>query len=173
MPPRKSARPPGQSTGQPEITAEVKPAEVLRKFRLVFNEVKAHFQQVEKKAGIGGAQLWALSVVHKHPGIGVNDLARALDIHQSTASNIVRTLVARNLLATDRTEPDRRLVQLQVTDTGKATLKRAPGPFTGVLPAALEQLEPEVLHRLDADLQLLIEVLKPAARGANIPLGQS
>jgi len=44
---------------------------VLRRFRLVFNAVKSHFRAVERKAGISGAQLWALSVVHGHPGIGV------------------------------------------------------------------------------------------------------
>ena len=43
---------------------------VLRRFRLVFNAVKTHFQQVEKKAGVGGAQFWALSVIRAHPGLG-------------------------------------------------------------------------------------------------------
>ena len=67
---------------------------VLRRFRLVFNAVKTHFQQVEKKAGVGGAQLWALSVIHAHPGIGVNSLAAFMDVHQTTASNLVKALVA-------------------------------------------------------------------------------
>jgi len=67
-------------------------ARVLRRFRLVFNAVKAHFQQVERSAGVGGAQLWALSIIREHPGRGVNDLARAMDVKQSTASNLVRAL---------------------------------------------------------------------------------
>ena len=41
----------------------------LRRFRRVFNAVKTHFQQVEKRAGVGGAQLWALSVIGARPGI--------------------------------------------------------------------------------------------------------
>ena len=32
---------------------------VLRKFRRVFNTVRTHFQLVEKKVGVGGAQVWA------------------------------------------------------------------------------------------------------------------
>ncbi|HBZ08040.1 MAG TPA: MarR family transcriptional regulator, partial [Massilia sp.] len=70
---------------------------VLRQFRIVFNAVKNHFRQVERDAGLGGAQLWALSVIAQSPGIGVTDLARALDIHQSTASNLVRALGSRGL----------------------------------------------------------------------------
>ena len=69
------------------------PKRVLRKFRLVFNTVKTHFQSIEKKVGIGGAQVWALSVIANNQGIGVSDLALALDIHQTTASNLVRGLV--------------------------------------------------------------------------------
>lgn len=68
-------------------------ARVLRRFRLVFNAVKTHFQQVEKRTGLGGAQLWALSIIRQRPDIGVGDLANAMDIHQSTASNLVRALL--------------------------------------------------------------------------------
>ena len=38
---------------------------VLRQFRQVFNAVKSHFQQVEKTVGMGGAQVWALSIDRK------------------------------------------------------------------------------------------------------------
>ena len=65
---------------------------MLRQFRVVFNAVRTHFQQVEKKVGIGGAQVWALSVIRRTPGAGVNSLAQAMNIHQSTASNLVRQL---------------------------------------------------------------------------------
>ena len=73
-------------------------ARVLRQFRQIFNAVKTHFQQVEKKVGLGGAQVWALAVIRDRPDIGVGDLARAMNIHQSTASNLVRTLVERELV---------------------------------------------------------------------------
>jgi len=35
--------------------------QVLRQFRLVFGEVRQHFIEVERRVGIGGTQLWALS----------------------------------------------------------------------------------------------------------------
>src|SRR3954467_6258465 len=85
---------------------------VLRRFRLVFNAVKTHFREVEKKAGVAGAQLWALSIIHERPGVSVTDLARAMDVHQSTASNLVRTLVEQELVLAKKTGADRRTVQL-------------------------------------------------------------
>lgn len=147
-------------------------ARVLRRFRLVFNAVKTHFQQVEKRAGVGGAQIWALSVVHANPGLGVNSLAKAMDIHQTTASNLVKALVGAEMLAAERNGSDRRAVQLRVLPAGMHVLRRAPGPFAGVLPGALARLDARTLERLDQDLAALIKELKADEKAAGIPLAQ-
>jgi DNA-binding MarR family transcriptional regulator len=147
-------------------------ARVLRRFRLVFNTVRTHFRAVETKAGISGAQLWALSVVHAHPGIGVSQLARAMDVHQSTASNLLRVLVDKDLVIADRGGEDRRAVQLHATPRAGRVLAKAPGPFTGVLPQALGRLDQATLARLDRDLARLIAELGGDERDANVPLGR-
>ncbi len=144
---------------------------VLRQFRQVFNAVKTHFQQVEKKTGVGGAQLWALSIIRDRPGIGVNALADEMDVHQSTASNLVKTLAERDYIVATKSEQDRRSVQLHILPTGARLLSKAPGPFTGVLPEALAKLDPATLVRLEDDLQELLSVLHTDERAANIPLG--
>lgn len=148
------------------------PARVLRRFRVVFNAVKNHFREVEKKAGVAGAQLWALSVVHDCPGIGVSDLARAMDVHQSTASNLVKTLLERNMVEVRKDATDRRTVQLHLLPAGAKVLRRAPGPFAGVLPEALAALDAQTLSRLDKDLGTLIDALGVDKRDGGIPLGQ-
>lgn len=145
-------------------------ARVLRRFRQVFNAVKTHFQQVERQVGIGGAQVWALSVIQARPGIGVNDLAKALDIRQSTASNLVRALVDRGLVATARSERDRRAVELRLLPPGTQLLAQTPGPFSGVLPVALEQLDEATLARLETDLSRIIELLGADEDAGGLPL---
>lgn len=146
---------------------------VLRRFRLVFNTVKTHFQQVEKQAGIGGAQLWALSLIEDRPGIGTGGLARAMDVHPSTASNLVRALVTRGLVQADKGGADRRAVQLTLLPAGRAVLDKAPGPLSGVLPQALAALDAETLARLDEDLARLVGVLEDGdEHAAKVPLGQ-
>jgi len=143
---------------------------VLRQFRQVFNAVKAHFQQVEKTVGIGGAQVWALSVVRDNPGIGVGALARTMSIHQSTASNLVRTLIDREMVLGVKEGADRRAVQLSLLPAGAKVLKHAPGPFAGLLPDALKSLPPETLARLSEDLGQLIVAIAADEAGASIPL---
>ncbi|MBD8528543.1 MULTISPECIES: MarR family winged helix-turn-helix transcriptional regulator [unclassified Massilia] len=143
---------------------------VLRQFRIVFNSVKTHFRQVEREAGLGGAQLWALSVIAQTPGIGVTELARALDIHQSTASNLVRTLTQRGLISAAREGVDRRGVALRALPAADELLRRAPLPFAGVLPDALSSLDDATLQRMEADLARLITLLAADEAGAQVPL---
>lgn len=169
--PARAKPPQGQAPADPhELGAPA--ARVLRKFRIVFNAVKTHFQQVEKRAGIGGAQLWALSVIRDQPGVGVTGLAEAMDIHQSTASNLVKNLIAMALVEASKEGPDRRAVQLYILPSGLKLLRKAPGPFHGVLPEALVRLDAKTLARLDKDLAMLIEALESDESAAGVPLGQ-
>jgi DNA-binding MarR family transcriptional regulator len=146
---------------------------VLRRFRVIFNAVKNHFRTVEHQAGISGAQLWALGIINSRPGAGVNDLARAMDIHQSTASNLVRALAASGMVESAREGEDRRAVQLYLTAKGHKALAKAPGPFTGVLPEGLMQLDARTLARLDRDLAAVIQQIEPKMRGRNLPMWSS
>jgi DNA-binding MarR family transcriptional regulator len=147
-------------------------ARVLMQFRIVFNAVKTHFQQIERRAGLGGAQVWALSLVRDHPGLGVNELAAAMSVRQPTASNLVKALAQHALVEPRREGPDRRAVQLHILPEGRRLLQRVPGPFAGVLPAALESLAPEILQRLEGDLGELIRTLAADEGAASVPLAQ-
>ena len=99
-------------------------------------------------------------------------LARSMDIHQSTASNLVKTLQRKNLISLTKAEQDRRNVMLHVLPAGLASLAQVPGPFEGVLPGALGDLPPETLQRLDQDLGMLIKILKADEQAAGIPLAE-
>lgn len=145
---------------------------VLRQFRVVFNAVRGHFREVEKSAGIGGAQVWALSVIQSSPGIGVSGLAQALDVHQSTASNLVKVLAERGLVAASKDGADRRTVALRILPKGENVLSKTPGPFAGVLPEALSSLDGATLGRLEADLATLIGGLDADQRAAKLPLAE-
>lgn len=147
-------------------------AQVLRQFRLIFSAVRSHFIQVEKKVGISGAQLWALSVIGASDSITVGRLASAMDIHQTTASNLVKVLQRQGLAIGTRGMPDRRVVQLSLTEQGQRLLSQAPGPVAGVLPQALAMLDQQTLARLDHDLGALLQVLGADERAARIPLSQ-
>lgn len=148
------------------------PTQVLRSFRMVFNAIRSHFQQVEKKVGLGGAQVWALSVIRDQPGIGMGDLARRMDIHQSTASNLVKSLLQKELIGVEKDTVDKRHVHLRITAKAKDLLQAVPGPFEGLLPVALQRLSPQTLQRLEQDLGELIALMQADESAGLLPLAQ-
>jgi len=134
--------------------------EALKRFRLVFKAVQQHSQWVETQCGVSSAQLWALWQLSETPGLRVSDLAKAMSIHQSTASNLLDKLEKSGLIRRDRSGPDQRVVQLHLTEQGKALLERAPKPARGILQNALFNLPAEELRSLNHNLETLLACMK-------------
>lgn len=151
-------------------TGEEPAIRVLRRFRIVFNAVRTHFRSMESTVGVSGAQVWALGEVAANPGMGVNQLARTMDIHQSTASNLIRALLDAGLVVSEKGEVDRRAVHLHATARGLRILAKAPTPFTGVLPEALQRLDATTLSRMERDLDKLIRELQADPELGSVPL---
>ncbi len=167
----KTTRPPAPGRARPAAPASADPAvESLRRFRQIFAAVRTHFRQVEQITGTGAAQLRALSLLREQPGLRLSELARAMDIHQSTASNLVKTLVDRQLVSSLRNGNDARVMHLNLLPAGEKILQRLQGHYIGVLPQALQSLPPAVLKRLNADLDLLLAAMQADGRAALSPL---
>jgi len=155
------------------VTHAILAREALQRFRIVFGAVRQHFRAVEKACGVSGAQVWVLAALEESPGLKVSQLAKALSIHTSTASNLLDKVEAAGLIRRERSQQDQRVVHLYLTEAGTAALARAPRPFTGVLPHALGQLPEKVLVRLNADLQQVIAHMATAdSKAAHKPLSE-
>lgn len=160
------------NASKPSVNPGDSAAQALRQFRVLFNSVRTHFRQVEKETGLGGAQVWALSLIQKNPGLGVGEVAAGMDIHQSTASNLIKGLLKKQLITLNKSAIDKRVVELRVTPEGKKALKKMPGPFEGVLPDALRRLDDTALSNLNRELAKLVRLLEADEGAGNIPLAQ-
>jgi DNA-binding MarR family transcriptional regulator len=159
----------GQGVGEGDDAARA----TLGKFRIIFGAIRQHFRAVEKACGVSGAQVWVLATLAQKPGLRVTELAEALSIHASTASNLLDKIEKAGLIRRERGQSDQRVVRLYLTEAGSAALATAPQPFTGVLPHALGQLHPDTLARLGRDLDELIGHLDLANdRDAQRPLSE-
>jgi len=71
-----------------------------------------------------GAGLVALRVVERHGPVAVSEVARRLELDQSTASRQIRPLEAEGLVARSVDPDDRRAARLAVTPKGRRLLER-------------------------------------------------
>ena len=144
---------------------------VLQQFRVIYGSMRQYFREVEERCGLSGSQMWVLQEVQYSPGIGVNELAGRLGIHQSTCSLLVEKLVAKQCLIKTRPHEDQRRVGLCLAPDGLKAIEALPGPAEGVLPEALGTIPDVVLNTLHINLSELIRHL-PGSNGsfANMPL---
>jgi DNA-binding MarR family transcriptional regulator len=132
---------------------------VLMQFRVVLRSIRRHYRSVELECGVTGAQLWALAQIDTDPGIRLTHLAKALAIHQTSATNMVDNLVELRLVERRREAGDLRVTRLFLTAKGKRTLGRAPRPLRGVLQQALLDLPEATLRGLRVHLEELLRHL--------------
>lgn len=148
--------------------------ETLKLFRVIFKSANKHFHEIEKVAGIGGASLWALAEISESPELTVSGLAKAMSVHQSTASNLMDKLDAGGYILRTRSLEDRRVVHLSLTDKGRDVLAKAPAPYRGILPDALMRMNPESLSVLNCHLvELIAGMERTHDNGAFEPLGKT
>ena len=148
--------------------------ETLKLFRIIFKSSTKHFHEIEKIAGIGGASLWALAEIGESEQLTVSGLAKAMSIHQSTASNLIEKLETDGYVSRIRSTEDRRSVCLTLTTQGKEILLKAPPPYRGILPDALTKLQPETLAELNLVLSILISKMQITQFESGLePLGKS
>lgn len=148
--------------------------ETLKLFRVIFKSANKHFHEIEKVAGIGGASLWALAEITESPDLTVSGLAKAMSVHQSTASNLMEKLEVGGFILRTRSVEDRRVVHLSLTDKGREALSKAPPPYRGILPDALMRMNPESLSLLNRHLsELLTSMERTYDNDAFEPLGKT
>ncbi|MDD5240539.1 MAG: MarR family transcriptional regulator [Sulfuricella sp.] len=159
MPKRKTTAELVEKTDAAQGAHEEQARYALRQFRIVFSSVKKHFQDIESKCGVSGAQLWAISEMADSPGLRVSELAQAMSIHQSTASNLVGELERNGFIRKER-GTDQRVVRLYLTEQGSEVVARAPKPMIGVLPDALQRLPENILGSLSGNMDVLIATMQ-------------
>lgn len=131
----------------------------LKKLRIVIRAAQRHSAWIEKHCGVSSAQLWIMQELHETPGLRVGEIADRLAIHQTTASNLLDALVKSGYVLKARDPQDQRVVKLALSEQGAALRAHAPKPARGLLPEALQKLDPKSLAELSNGLQALLDVI--------------
>jgi len=76
--------------------------------------------------GLTGPQLTVLRELSVHDGVSVGELTRAIHVSQATVTGILDRMAKRDLVRRQRSETDRRCVQVWLTDLGEQLLADAP-----------------------------------------------
>ncbi len=113
---------------------------ILDDLRRIVRVLRESSRTAERELGVTGAQLFALKAIAQAPSLSLGDLALRTRTHQSTVSVVVKRLVAAGLVRKVAADDDARRAELEITERGRALLRKAPEAGQERLLAGLERL---------------------------------
>jgi len=129
---------------------------VMDALRRIVRDLRLSGREVERRAGISGAQLFVLQTLAHGPATSLNDLAVRTLTDQSSVSVVVRRLVDKKLVTRTTSAADARRIELSVTAAGRRLLARCPEPTQARLVSALKRVTSTELVALTHGLSALV-----------------
>ncbi len=143
-----------------EVAPSAAISEIMQALRRIFKSIQDYSQEVSKKFGITGPQLWALKTISANGSLSLGELSQRMYLHPSTISGVVDRLEKKNYVHRDRAKEDRRVVQVRLTPKGKSLARRAPNPIQGKMVFGLGKLKRNQLHSIYDSLQRLVKIME-------------
>jgi len=134
-------------------------AEIIDDIRRVFHVVNEQSKKAKRETGLTGPQLWAIKMIGELSPVRVSDLAARMYLHPATVVGILNRLELQGLINRMRTNEDRRVVKIELTDAGNAIVAKAPQVAQGLLVAGLEVLPLKKLQDISDVLEELVQIL--------------
>lgn len=134
-------------------------AEIVDNIRRVFQVINEQSQEVKRKTGLTGPQIWTIKTISDSAPINVKDLAQRIYLHPATVVGILNRLEESGLVQRLRTNEDRRVVTVELTRKGKQLVVKAPEVIQGMLVSGLERLQKKQRNKIDDGLAELVKML--------------
>ncbi|UOF92136.1 MarR family transcriptional regulator [Fodinisporobacter ferrooxydans] len=102
----------------------------------------------ESECGLTGPQFFILHRLYTYGKCTVTELSEAIGVKPSAITAMVDRMYKNDFVLRDRDDSDRRVVYIQISDEGLATLVQAKKKRKQVIEKYLGQLEPEEMKNL-------------------------
>jgi DNA-binding MarR family transcriptional regulator len=108
------------------------------------------------------SEIRAMARISENPGISITLLAADLDLKASTTSTLVEALVESGFVLRSTVPTNRRQLQLELTEQGRAVIDGVYDGFASVVTAAVDDLAPDEISALTALLRQLAIRMTPS-----------
>lgn len=142
------------------MAARGRPAEAaaaMDALRQLVRALRLSDTDVQRRAGVTGAQLFVLQQLHERSAASLGELAERTHTHQSSASVVVRRLVEQGLVRREADPADRRRRHLALTAAGRRVVRDAPLTAQARIVAAFRALPVPTRRTLAGGLQRWVD----------------
>lgn len=133
--------------------------EIIHQIRRIVQAKELYTKELEKKYSVTAAQLNCLLALHEHGPLPPSQIGRAIMVKSSTVTGIIDRLEKKGLAERLRNSPDRRIITVQLTESGKKLADHAPPPIQQKILDGLDSLTKTDTKRILDSLSLLTQML--------------
>jgi len=134
-------------------------AGIIDDIRRVFYILAEQSRKAEHETGLTGSQLWAVKMLDGTSPMKVTDLARRMYVHPATMVGLLDRLEAKGLVQRVRSEQDRRVVHVSITEQGRGVVRKSPEVAQGILVNGLEQLPEKNVKVISDGMKQIVTML--------------
>ena len=132
---------------------------ILTAIRRVIRSVDQYSRKIYMELGLTTPQLLCLDALGKNDHIITKELAKHVNLSESTVIGIVDRLEAKQYLTRERSKEDRRKVYLSLTDAGRGILNETPSLLQDKFSTALSDLNNDELEVITRSLEQVVEMM--------------
>jgi len=133
--------------------------EIFSSLRKIINAVDIYASKLKDMTGLNASQLSCLLVLAKIGAISLSKLSKKVSLSPSMITSIVDQLEKKKLVTRSRRSSDRRVILIELTESGKDTASKAPPSFQEQFMNGLSYLDTENKENLYYSLSKLLDVI--------------
>lgn len=142
----------------PDIHSE-RTREIIFSIRRLMQARELYKKELSKTYQISASQLNCLLALYENGPLPPSQIAKHMMVESSTVTGVVDRLEQKGLVTRVRNSPDRRVITIQLTKTGKELAENAPPPIQQKIFDGLEKLTDMEIDRIAKALRTLTSML--------------
>ena len=133
--------------------------EIIFSIRKLMQAGEFYTKELNKKYQVSAPQLNCLLSLYENGPLPPSQIAKHIMVKSSTVTGIVDRLEQKGLVKRFRNSPDRRIITIELTDSGKNLAKNAPPPIQQKIIDGLKKLSKDELDQIILPLTKLTDML--------------
>jgi len=141
------------------MSIEHRTKEIIFSIRKLMQAGEFYTKELNKKYQVSAPQLNCLLSLYENGPLPPSQIAKHIMVKSSTVTGIVDRLEQKGLVKRFRNSPDRRIITIELTGSGKNLAKNAPPPIQQKIIDGLKKLSKDELDPIIFSLTKLTDML--------------
>jgi DNA-binding MarR family transcriptional regulator len=133
--------------------------QIIFSIRRLIQASELYSKELNKKYQISAAQLNCILTLNEYGPLPPSKIAKHMMVKSSTVTGVVDRLELKGLAERMRNSPDRRMINIQLTEAGKKLAENAPPPIQQKIIDGLKQTEDAKKKQIVNSLNMLTDML--------------